>query len=97
LGFGFAVCMVFTLLCVGLYRPAQAAVERYGYDPIGRLIQFVDSANQVTEYTYDAAGNLTTVTGGGAVSNFVPVLTSVTPGLIRRGETRNVVLAGQRL
>ena len=85
------------LLIVGAVASVQAAVERYGYDPIGRLVQFVDSANQVTEYTYDAAGNLTTVTGGGSASNYAPLLSSVTPNFIRRGQTQSITIAGQRL
>lgn len=85
-------------VCAGLYfQPAHAAIERYSYDPLGRLIQYVDSAGQVTEYTYDAAGNLTSVTGGGAASNYVPVLSSVAPSLIRRGETKSLLITGQRL
>lgn len=83
--------------CAGLYQPVQAAIERYGYDPLGRLIQFVDSSNQVTEYSYDAAGNLTTVTGGGAAAAYLPVLTSVTPNFVRRGDVKSIVITGQRL
>lgn len=91
--------LVALLACIGagLYQPAHAAVERYSYDPLGRLIQYVDSAGQVTEYTYDAAGNLTSVTGAGSASGFVPVLSTVTPGLIRRGETKSLLITGQRL
>lgn len=93
---GLAVLLVF--IGAGLYlQSAHAAIERYSYDPLGRLIQYVDSAGQVTEYTYDAAGNLTSVTGGGSASNYVPVLSSVTPNLIRRGETKSLLITGQRL
>lgn len=97
LSFGFVICVVSAVLCVGFYKPALSAVERYGYDPIGRLIQFIDSSGRVTEYTYDAAGNITSVRGGGAVSDFAPVLSSVAPNVIRRGETISIVLLGQRL
>jgi YD repeat-containing protein len=82
---------------VGAVASVQAAVERYGYDPIGRLVQFVDPANQVTEYTYDPAGNLTSVTGGGNAADYAPVLASITPNFIRRGQTKSIVIAGQRL
>ena len=97
LSYGFVTCVVLAVLCVGFYKPAMSAVERYGYDPIGRLIQYIDSSGQVTEYTYDAAGNLITVRGGGAVSDFAPVLSSVTPNVIRRGETKSIVVLGQRM
>lgn len=91
--------LVALLVCIGagLYQSAHAAVERYSYDPLGRLIQYVDSAGQVTEYTYDAAGNLTAVTGAGSASAYVPVLSTVTPNLIRRGETKSLLITGQRL
>ena len=44
----------------------QAGQERYEYDPIGRLVRFTDSNNEVTDYTYDAAGNILSVTRGSA-------------------------------
>jgi YD repeat-containing protein len=97
LSLGFVTCLVFAVLCIGFYKPALSAVERYGYDPIGRLIQFIDSSGRVTEYTYDAAGNVISVRGGGVASDFAPVLSSVTPNVIRRGETKSIVLVGQRL
>ncbi len=88
------------LVCVaaGVHSsPSYAVVERYSYDPLGRLVQYVDSAGQVTEYTYDAAGNLISVTGAGAASGLVPVLSTVTPNFIRRGESRSLLITGQRL
>lgn len=97
LSFGFVAWVVFAMLCMGFYKPAQAAVERYGYDPIGRLIQFIDSSGHVTEYVYDPAGNLITVRSGGSVSDFAPVLSTVSPNVIRRGETKSIVIVGQRL
>jgi YD repeat-containing protein len=74
-----------------------AVVDRYGYDPLGRLTHHVDPAGLITVYGYDAAGNLAYVTVGGLASGHVPVLSSVVPSLIRRGETRRLVIAGQHL
>lgn len=76
---------------------ASAGQERYGYDPIGRLILHVDGQNEVTEYTYDPAGNLLAVRRAGQAAGLAPVITSITPGVIRRGETRTITLDGQRL
>ena len=75
----------------------QAGQERYDYDPIGRLIRFTDSANQVTDYQYDAAGNILSVSRAGTATALVPVLTGVAPQVVRRGTTQPVVLTGQRL
>ena len=88
------------VLCLslsGVIPESQAGQERYEYDPIGRLIRYLDTNNQVTEYTYDAAGNILSVVNGGAASGYVPSLTSVTPNFIRRGEVKSIALAGQRL
>lgn len=92
--------LVALLICIAAgvsALPAHAVVERYSYDPLGRLVQYVDGAGQVTEYTYDAAGNLTSVTNAGSSSALMPVLSTVTPSLIRRGETKSLLITGQRL
>jgi YD repeat-containing protein len=74
----------------------QAGQERYEYDPIGRLVRFIDGNNQVTEYKYDAAGNILSVTRASAAS-LAPSISAVTPSVIRRGETKAITLTGQRL
>lgn len=75
----------------------QAGQERYDYDPIGRLIRFTDSTNEVTEYTYDKAGNILSVVRGAPGSNLPPVLTSVMPSVVRVGNTATLTLTGERL
>ena len=91
-----AVGMLYLLLG-GIAPHTKAGYERYEYDPIGRLIRFLDANNQVTEYTYDAAANILSVVKGGAASGYVPSLTSVTSSFIRRGEVKPIALPGQRL
>lgn len=46
------------LLCAGA---ATAATVQYVYDDLGRLVAAVDPSGQTTIYTYDAAGNLLSV------------------------------------
>lgn len=91
-----ALCAV-ALTLLGTGSQSFAGQERYEYDPIGRLIRYVDTSDQVTEYSYDAAGNILSVIKGGSAGAYVPSLTSVTPNFIRRGETKGVTLVGQRL
>src|SRR5688500_20172177 len=71
---------------------AHAAQERYDYDPLGRLIRVIDSQGRVTEYVYDAAGNLLQVRAGTTAQP--PVVTSTTPASVRRGETVPVTITG---
>jgi len=85
------------LILSGVAPHGNAGQERYEYDPIGRLIRYLDVNNQVTEYAYDAAGNILSVTKGGSANTYVPTLASVTPNFIRRGESRALTLAGQHL
>lgn len=88
------VLLVAGLLLTG--SVGEAGQERYEYDPIGRLVRFIDSSNEVTDYTYDAAGNILSVTRGGS-AGLAPALSSVTPSFIRRGETKALTITGQRL
>jgi YD repeat-containing protein len=89
------------LIAIGVFALfaglGQAGQERYDYDPIGRLIRFTDSNNEVTEYTYDKAGNITSVVRGAAGSNQPPLLSTVSPSVIRLGETATLTITGQRL
>lgn len=81
------------LAIVGL---AMAGQERYEYDPAGRLIRFVDSTSRVTEYGYDPAGNILSVSNTTAAA-LAPSLSSISPAVIRRGESLPITLTGQRL
>ncbi|MFD0668892.1 hypothetical protein ACT80S_14320 [Ramlibacter sp. MAHUQ-53] len=93
-GAGIAV-LLFLLAGPGL-SAARAGQERYDYDPLGRLVRHTDAAGLVTDYVYDPAGNILSVRRAGAGAQ-APVLESVTPSVVRRGETRSLVLSGQRL
>lgn len=74
---------------------ASAAQERYDYDTLGRLIRVIDEQGRVTEYVYDAAGNLLQVNTGGTAQ--APVVASVSPTSIRRGETKTIQITGAGL
>jgi hypothetical protein len=64
---------------------------------LGRLVRVIDEQGRVTEYVYDAAGNLLQVIGGAPGSAQPPVVTASTPGSIRRGETRSFQVTGTGL
>lgn len=82
------------VLCVSQAGAALSAAEqRYDYDATGRLVRAVGNG-QSTDYVYDPAGNLLQVTGGVAAS---PVIATVTPSPIRRGQTVTVTLTGSGL
>ena len=93
----FSMAVVFFAIALNFMSIAHAAQERYEYDPIGRLTRFVDASNRVTTYTYDAAGNLTTVSDGGVASSLAPTISNVTPAMIRRGQTVTMTMTGQSL
>lgn len=86
-----AVAVLLLSLVPGL--AAQAAEQRYDYDPLGRLIRSVEGS-QANEYLYDPAGNLLQVTGGAVQP---PVITSGDLGDFRRNVYRQVVVSGQNL
>ena len=84
--------MVLGLLLAGA---AQAATERYEYDGLGRLIRVIDGANKLTEYEYDAAGNIRAVRTDGVAQP--PTVSAITPTAMRRGSSSRVTLTGTQL
>jgi YD repeat-containing protein len=82
------------LVCVfsGGVDPAQ---ERYDYDALGRLVRVIDEQGRVTEYVYDAAGNILQVITGGTAQ--APAIASIAPASVNRGDTAQVVITGSGL
>ncbi len=74
---------------------AYAAQERYDYDPLGRLVRMVDGQGRVTEYIYDAVGNILEVRTGGAAQP--PTVTDIAPATMRRGTSATVTINGTNL
>lgn len=81
---------VLALVCT-----AHAAAERYEYDGLGRLIRVIDTSNKVTEYDYDAAGNIRAVRTDGSAQP--PTVTGISPSAIRRGSSGRITLTGTQL
>ncbi len=90
-------CLAVSALALGL-ASSWSGEDRYDYDPLGRLVRHVDPAGRVTQYQYDAAGNILSVgpPDGTALAG-APALNALSPDLIRRGDTRSITLAGQGL
>ena len=77
---------------LALQTGAIAATERYDYAPLGRLIRFVNTQGQVTEYVYDPAGKLREVHHSGQIE--APSVISYSPDTLRRGECVSVLASG---
>lgn len=87
---------MFGLIAAGIAAsPLHAATDRYDYDALGRLIRRIDDQNRTTDYNYDAAGNITHVSGGGMVEPLT--VTTTTLGDLRQNETRQFSISGTGL
>lgn len=84
------------LLLCGTLTAVHAGYERYDYDSVGRLIRVIDERGRITEIRYDGVGNILQVTNS-EVGTQAPAILSVMPSVIRRGETKQVVIAGSHL
>jgi len=84
------------LLCVLVPSRTIADQAHYIYDDLGRLSQVIDGQGNVATYTYDAVGNLLSITRNtGGVG--APTITAFTPNTGNAGETVNVSLTGTNL
>lgn len=82
------------LALLALAVAGSVAQERYSYDALGRLTGFVSSTGQVTEYVYDAVGNILAVR---QVLATPPQISDVAPSNVRRAAMIPIVVSGSNL
>lgn len=93
--------LVVLLTCVVAVRPAFGDIF-YVYDDVGRLIVVMDSNGAAVRYTYDAVGNLLSITrftlpGPPSTEQAPPVLTNIVPAEADAGSSVSLILTGQSL
>jgi len=76
---------------------ANAGTDIFEYDPLGRLKKWTDSQGRVTDYIYDAVGNIKEVKPGAGSTVPAPTISGVTPTSIRQGAASTVTVAGANL
>jgi YD repeat-containing protein len=90
-----AVNLVLAAVIASASIASFAGIESYQYDPLGRLIRFIDSAGGVTEYVYDPAGNIREVK---KIASEGPLtITAATPTSVRRNQMVEVTVTGANL
>lgn len=92
---GVSGLLLFCLLTVVAPSDVQGAQEDYTYDPNGRVSRIDRSDGKVMVFDYDAVGNLLGVNIFDTATE--PVVDSVDPATIRRGESGTITLNGSRL
>lgn len=96
---GRSLCVVSRTLAVALVvlvaSSAQAAADRFDYDPAGRLIRRIDDQSRGTDYVHDPAGNVLQVGAPGQA--LPPLITSGPLSDQRRNEVRQVAVGGSGL
>ncbi|THJ19386.1 MAG: hypothetical protein CAF42_000515, partial [Nitrospira sp. CG24B] len=90
----------FLVVAIGLTLlqpvPAIADQAQYIYDDLSRLSQVIDGQGNVATYTYDAVGNVLSITRNtGGVG--APTITAFTPNTGNAGSSVNVSLTGTSL
>jgi YD repeat-containing protein len=85
---------LFSALCL-LAAHAHAALERYDYDALGRVIRYVDPSGRITQYVYDGAGNIVSVRATVPVP--APSVSAIIPVGLRRGASQSFTVTGSNL
>lgn len=81
------------VLCMSVPTLTVADQVQYIYDDLGRLSQVIDGQGNVATYTYDAVGNLLSITRNtGGVG--APTITALTPNTGSTGISVNIALTG---
>ena len=84
------------MLCVLVPMFGVADQAQYIYDDLGRLAKVIDGQSNVATYTYDAVGNLLSITRNtGGVG--APTITGLTPNTGNAGASVTVSLTGTNL
>ncbi|HZR68837.1 MAG TPA: RHS repeat domain-containing protein [Burkholderiales bacterium] len=91
----FARLLTLACLSCAALAAAMAAQETYDYDALGRLVRVIDEQGRVTQYVYDAAGNILQVITGGTAQ--APTVAAITPASVTRGDSAQVVITGTGL
>ncbi|MBN8451202.1 MAG: hypothetical protein J0M13_19815 [Candidatus Accumulibacter sp.] len=89
------VGLVIMGIVLGWAASAHAGTERFDYDALGRLVRHVDPSGTMTDYAYDPVGNLLEVRRSNDAGP--PVVSSVAPANVRRGQSVRVAIGGSRL
>ena len=84
------------MLCVLVPTFGVADQAQYIYDDLGRLAKVIDGQSNVATYTYDAVGNLLSITRNtGGVG--APTITGLTPNTGNAGASVTVSITGTNL
>jgi len=91
----FKICI---LVCFNLAFISVVSAEKvsYIYDDLGRLIKAVSETGEVAIYSYDAVGNLLSISNRETEPS-PPVLNSITPDNVFAGETLSITIEGKNL
>jgi YD repeat-containing protein len=89
------VGLVIMGIVLGWAASVHAGTERFDYDALGRLVRHVDPSGTMTDYAYDAVGNLLEVRRSNDAGP--PVVSSVAPANVRRGQSVRIAIGGNRL
>ena|GEM_PF-3243636 len=87
-------CLLVDLLA--LSSSANAGQAKYIYDDVGRLSQVIDDQGNVATYSYDAVGNILSITRSTGGIN-PPLITGVSPNTANAGTAIPLVLTGSNL